>query len=446
MTNITFPENFRWGAATAAYQIEGAWQEDGRGPSVWDTLCHTPGIIMNDDTGDVAIDHYHRYKEDVALLKELGLQTYRFSISWPRVLPEGIGRVNQKGIDFYNNLINELISSDIEPIITLYHWDFPQALADQGGWQNRASSDWFLAYAELCFKSFRDRVTQWITFNEPWVDAFAAVFMLGKPTLKGMTRAVGVSHHYMLSHAKAVKAFRNLIPQGKIGITLNLSPTHSASDLPADKEAAGRYDGFLNRWFLDPALKGDYPADMLEIYQRELSQPVIEAGDMELIKNQPSDFIGVNYYSRTVLKEDPEIPVLGLTRVEHRDDTWATNGEVYPQGLHEILVRIDKEYHHPVIYITENGASFGDDDLVKGQVKDETRRSYIERHLAAAHRAIEEGVDLQRYYVWSCFDNFEWVFGYSRRFGIIYVDYATQQRIWKDSARWYQSVIHNNGF
>ena len=446
MTTITFPDGFKWGAATAAYQIEGAWNEDGKGVSVWDTLCHMDGIIMNGDTGDVAIDHYHRYKQDVALLAELGLQTYRFSIAWTRILPEGIGRVNHKGIDFYNNLIDELIAADIEPIITLYHWDFPQALAEQGGWQNRASSDWFREYAEVCFNAFGDRVKQWITFNEPWVDAFAAVFMIGQPTIQGMTRAVSISHHYMLSHAKAVQAFRGLLPDGKIGITLNLSPAHSASESPEDAAATRRYDGFLNRWFLDTALKGTYPEDMLTLYQEVLSEPKIEPGDMALIKSQPSDFLGINYYSRTVIRDDPEIPVLGLNTVEDKDDSWATNGEVYPQGLREILLRVDEDYDHPVLYITENGASFGDDKVVGGRIQDENRRSYIQEHLEAVHQAIADGVDLKRYYVWSCFDNFEWVFGYSRRFGVIYVDYVTQQRIWKDSAHWYKTVIQNNGF
>lgn len=445
MNPIAFPDNFKWGAATSAYQIEGAWREDGKGESVWDTLCHLDDFIMNGDTGDIAIDHYHRYREDVALLQAMGLQTYRFSIAWTRIMPDGTGQVNGKGIDFYNRLINELIAAGIEPIITLYHWDFPQSLADRGGWQNRDSSEWFREYAEVCFTAFGDRVKQWITLNEPWEDAFAVVFLLGQPTVEGMTRAVSISHNYMLSHAKAVRAFRELIPDGKIGISLSLYPSHPDSESEDDIAAAKRYDSFLNRWFLDPVLKGSYPEEMLNTYQAALSEPRIEPGDIALISSQPTDFLGINYYCRSVIKNDPGVPVLGFSLVENRDETWSDLGEVYPQGLYELLVRVDRDYDHPTIYITENGASFGDDHLENGRIQDDRRRIYIEEHLKAAHRAIAEGIDLQRYYVWSCFDNFEWLWGYSRRFGVIYVDYATQERIWKDSAYWYKNVIGNNG-
>lgn len=445
MGKVTFPEGFKWGAATAAYQIEGAWNEDGRGPSVWDTLCHIPGIIQNDDTGDVAIDHYHRYKEDVALLKEMELQTYRFSISWTRIIPEGTGKVNQQGIDFYNNLINELIAADIEPIVTLYHWDFPQALVDKNGWQNRDSADWFTEYAKVCFNEFGDRVKHWITFNEPWVDAFALEFLIGTPTVEGMTKAVTISHNYLRSHAQAVDLYRKLNMGGQIGITLSLSPAYSAAETTEDKEATEIFDGFKNRWFLDSVFKGEYPEDMLTLYQMKIGVPDIFPGDMELIKNNPIDFLGVNYYSRTVLKKVDQVPVLGIEKVENIDDTWATNGEVFPQGLYDLLVRLDKDYDHPLLYITENGASFGDDDIVNGKINDTRRISYLEQHFKAAHRAIEEGVNLQRFYVWSCFDNFEWIFGFSRRFGLIYIDYATQKRIWKESAFWFKQIIENNG-
>ncbi|MCP4754803.1 MAG: beta-glucosidase [Proteobacteria bacterium] len=446
MAKTTFPEGFKWGTATAAYQIEGAWQEDGRGPSVWDTLCHTPGIIMNGDTGDVAIDHYHKYKEDVALLKKMGMQTYRFSISWPRILPDGVGRINPKGIDFYNNLIDELIRADIEPLITLYHWDFPQVLHDRGGWLSRESADWFAEYAEVCFKAFGDKVKQWVTFNEPWVDAYAFAFMVGKPTVEAMSRATKISHHYMLSHARAVEAYRKLAQGGRIGITLNLSPAYPHTDSKEDEAAARRFDGFANRWFLDPALKGSYPEDMLSFYRDKLKAPDILPGDMELIQRNPSDFLGVNYYSRSIVKASNQEPVLELEKVENKDDTWATNGEVYPEGLYDLLVRLDRDYNRPLLFITENGASFGDDELKDGRIEDERRRSYLKRHFEAAHRAIAEGVNLQGYYVWSCFDNFEWIFGYSRRFGLIYIDYQTLERIWKDSAHWYRGVIENNGF
>lgn len=446
MKKVSFPKGFIWGAATSAYQIEGAWQEDGKGESVWDTFSHTPGIVLNGDTGDVAIDHYHRYKEDVAIMKEMGLKSYRFSISWPRIIPRGSGEVNRKGLDFYNNLTDELLGADIEPIITLYHWDFPKVLSDMGGWYNRASIDWFTEYAEVCFRTFGDRVKHWITFNEPWVDAYALVFMLGKPSIEGMAKATGISHHYMLAHARAVEAYRKLDQGGKIGITLNFSPAYPAAESAADEAAALRYDGFLNRWFLDPAMKGSYPEDMLAFYREKLEAPDIQPGDMELIKNNPSDFLGVNYYSRSIVKNSDREPVLELEIVENRDESWATNGEVFPQGLYDLLLRLDRDYNHPVLFITENGASFGGDEVVNGKIKDDRRRDYLERHFEAASRAISEGVNLQRYYVWSLFDNFEWIFGYRRRFGLIYVDYETQERIWKDSAIWYKEVIKNNGF
>jgi len=446
MNKIEFPKDFLWGAATAAYQIEGAWNEDGRGESVWDTLSHTPGIIQNGDTGDVAIDHYHRYQEDVAIMKAVGLQTYRFSISWPRVLPHGSGQTNQKGVDFYNRLIDELLANGIEPIITLYHWDFPQKLADKGGWQKRASADWFAEYAKLCFTSFGDRVADWITFNEPWVDAYAAVFMLGKPTVDNMARANRKSHHYMLSHAKAIEIFRDLVPKGRIGITLSLSPGYAETDTQKDLAATNRFDGFKNRWFLDPSLKGAYPEDMLAWYREKQIAPDIREGDLDLLKNNPQDFLGVNYYSRTIVRASGDEPVLELEKVEKRDETWATNGEVYPEGLVDLLVRLDRDYDHPLLFITENGASFGDEEIVELRIDDPGRQTYLAQHFEAASRAISKGVNLKRYYVWSLFDNFEWIFGYSRRFGLVYVDYNTQKRTWKQSAFWYQQVIQENGF
>lgn len=441
-----FPDGFVWGTATSSYQIEGAWNEDGKGESVWDAISHMGNVVMNGETGDVAIDHYHRYKGDVAIMKEMGLQSYRFSIAWPRVLPDGTGDINKKGIEFYNNLIDELWKADIEPIITLYHWDYPKVLSDKGGWRLRESTDWFAEYSQTCFEAFGDRVSQWTTFNEPWVDAYARVFMVGRPTIEGMATATKVSHHYMLSHAKAVRAFREICPDGTIGITCNLAPAYPCTDSEEDNAAARRHDGFLNRWFIDPAMKGEYPEDMLAYYKDKLDAPHIEAGDMELIKANPVDYLGVNYYAPARIRASEKEPVLGLVRVEDRDETWATNGEVYPKGLYDLLVRLDKDYGHPVLFITENGTSFGDEELVDGKNHDDRRIDYLKGHLEMVHKAISEGVDLRRYYQWSMFDNFEWIFGYGRRFGIIYVDFETQGRIWKDSAHWYKGVIKNNGF
>ena len=446
MKKVSFPQGFVWGAATSAYQIEGAWREDGKGESVWDVYSHSPGFVLNEDTGDVVIDHYHRYKQDVAIMKKMGLKSYRFSISWSRVLPKGIGEVNQKGLDFYGNLIDELLCAGVEPIITLYHWDFPKALSDKGGWHSRASIDWFREYAEVCFEAFGDRVKHWITFNEPWVDAYAPVFMLGKPSAEGMARATRISHHYLLSHAKAIEAYRKLDQDGEIGIALNLSPAYPATESAADKAATLRFDGFMNRWFLNSVMRGAYPEDMLAFYREKLEVPDIQTGDIELMSANLSDFLGVNYYSRSVVRSSDQEPVLELEIVENRDEGWATNGEVFPQGLYDLLLRLDREYDHPLLYITENGASFGEGRVVNGNIEDNRRREYLERHFDSASRAISRGVSLQRYYVWSLFDNFEWIFGYSRRFGLIYVDFKTQKRIWKESAIWYKDVIRNNGF
>jgi beta-glucosidase len=446
MTRIKFPDGFLWGAATSAYQIEGAWDEDGRGESVWDFYCRTLKIAANQETGDVAIDHYHRYKSDIAMMKELGIKTYRFSISWPRIIPAGAGEVNRKGISFYNNVVDELLSAGIEPVACLYHWDYPMALTRREGWGSRNSVQWFADYAAVCFRALGDRVKTWLTMNEPWVDIFAPQFMVGKPTSEGMGKAVKASHHYMLANAKAIEAFRETVKAGKIGVAFALSPVYPATGSEPDRVAVQRWDGFVNRWFLDPMLKGCYPEDMLEFYRERFKAPEIQAGDMELIKKQPLDFVGVNYYSRKVVKSSRAEPVLEAEVVENRDPTWATNGEVYPEGLYDILLRLDREYDHPVIFITENGTSFGDEQLKDGRLNDSWRIDFLAKHLEAASRAIDKGVRLKRYYVWSVFDNFEWVFGYGRRFGIIHVDFKTQARTWKQSAIWYQAVIKNNGF
>jgi beta-glucosidase len=440
-----FPKDFMWGAATSAYQIEGAWNMDGKGESVWDVYCRTLKIAANGETGDVAIDHYHRYEEDVAEMKALRLQTYRFSISWPRILPNGVGETNPKGIDFYTRLIDTLVAADIEPLICLYHWDYPKALADRGGWSNRESVDWFAEYAGACFDAFGDRVTQWLTINEPWVDVYAPQFMMGRPSQDRMAKAVKISHHYNLAHARAVEAFRQKVQGGTIGIALSLRPIYPASNADADKVAAERYDGFMNRWFLDPVVKGEYPEDMLSFYRRRFDGPDIRSQDMALLKNHRLDFLGVNYYSREIVRRSDSEPVLEAEVVRNVDETWATNGEVYPEGLFDLLLRLDRDYEHPVLYITENGASFGDEEIADGRVVDVRRQEYLTRHIQAAHRALSQGVDLRRFYLWSVFDNFEWIFGYSRRFGVIFVDFETQERTWKDSARWYQGVIKNNG-
>jgi len=447
MSKITFPKDFVWGAATASYQIEGAVTQDGRGESIWDRFSHTPGKVLNGDTGDVACDHYNRYKEDVQLMKELGLKGYRFSIAWPRIYPQGKGQVNQKGIDFYDSLVDELLKAGIEPAITLYHWDLPQTLQDMGGWDNRDVIDYFADYAFKMYDVLGDRVNKWITHNEPWVVAFVGnAFGEHAPGYKDYALAVRISHHLLLSHAKAVQAYRQSGSDGQIGITLNLTPVYPASDSPEDCEAAQFQDGFQNRWFLDPVFKGAYPEDILEFYQEKINAPVIQDGDMKLIADNSIDFIGINYYTRAVVKKGREAAFESIEHV-HPEGTYTEMGwEVYPKGLYDLLVRIHRDYNSPDIYITENGAAFKDDKSVEGRVDDQDRLEYLRSHFEAAHKAIQDGVRLRGYYVWSLMDNFEWAFGYSKRFGIVYVDYETLKRTPKKSALWYRDVIADNGF
>jgi beta-glucosidase len=457
---IRFPDDFVWGTASSAYQVEGAWQEDGKGPSVWDTYTNVYGLAGG-ETGNVAIDQYHRYVEDVALMKEMGIQSYRFSVAWTRVLPQGTGEVNPAGLDYYSRLVDELLAAGIEPAITLFHWDLPQALAERGGWHNRESVEWFEEYARVMFEALGDRVPTWITFNEPYIDLFVIGGAIGAmldpetPAVANpfempaevMAAQAPAAHHLMMAHARAVEAYRELELEGKIGITLSISPAYPATDSDEDQAAAHVADGLHNRWFLDPVLKGTYPADILALYSEHLDVG-IQDGDMEQLAANPVDFLGVNYYSPTRARAAPESDHFGWERLPNPDEHPAFNGEVYPDGLYDLLVRVDREYGQPLIYITENGAGFGpeDDQLVGGQVNDTLRRDYVKRHLAAAHRAILDGVNLKRYYLWSVFDNFEWIFGFERRFGLVYVNFETQERIWKGSAYDYQSYIRDNGF
>lgn len=448
MSLIIFPKDFIWGSATASYQIEGAVNEDGRGESIWDRFSHTPGKVTNGDTGDVACDHYHRYKQDIKIMKEIGLQSYRFSIAWPRIFPEGKGKMNQKGIDFYDRLINELLENGIDPAVTLYHWDLPQALQDSGGWSNHDTADYFAEYAERIFKVLGDRVNKWITHNEPWCVAFAG-HRQGRhaPGFTDFSLAVQVSHHLMLSHAKAVQAYKALNSKtGKIGITLNLYPIYPASDSFEDTETAMLVDGYHNRWFLDPAFKGQYPQDMLNFYKEKLNSPVIQPGDMEIIAANPAEFLGINYYFRKVVRKGNIDPVLLFDEVKPEGKYTEMNWEVYPQGLYDLLMRIKKDYNNPLIYITENGAAFKDSKPINGIVEDQDRLNFLKQHFETTAKAVKEGVNVQGYYVWSLMDNFEWAHGYTKRFGLIYIDYETQERIWKRSALWYKDVIKNNGF
>jgi beta-glucosidase len=440
---ITFPRGFIWGVATSAYQIEGAWNKDGKGESIWDRFSHTPGKIAHGDTGDVGCDHYHRWREDMALIKELGLHAYRFSISWPRLLTEGRGRVNPAGLDFYSRLVDALLEAAIEPFVTLYHWDLPQALQDQGGWPARATAEAFVEYADLAARKLGDRVKHWITFNEPYVSAMVG-YLEGRhaPGHSDLNEALAAAHHLLLAHGWAVPFIRRNSPRTQVGITLNLSGQTPASPSAADRAAAWQQDGIKSRWFLDPLSARGYPADIVQHYGHPMD--FVQAGDLEAMA-APLDFLGVNYYTRGVVRssvvaEAENAPRTVFPNPERTEMGW----EVYPEGLYELLGRVHFDYRFPALYVTENGAAYPDQIGPDGQVDDPSRVAFLREHLAAAARAIAAGVPLRGYFAWSLMDNFEWAHGYSKRFGLIYVDYPTQRRVLKTSAHWYRQVIAAN--
>ncbi|MDQ3821820.1 MAG: GH1 family beta-glucosidase [Actinomycetota bacterium] len=436
---MTFPAGFRWGAATAAYQVEGA--ADTRGPSIWDTFCRIPGAVVNGDTGDVACDHYRRWPEDLDLMARLGLQSYRFSIAWARVLPEGRGRPSRAGLDFYRRLVDGLLERSIEPLATLYHWDLPQRLQDEGGWPRRDTAERFAEYAALVFGELGGSVRRWITHNEPWVSAFLGhAFGTKAPGLRDWRAAAAAAHHVLLSHGLAVRAFRERPGTGEIGIALNLSPVYAATSAPDDGEAARRYDGFLNRWFLDPVLRGGYPADTVEELER-LAGPfdVVRPGDLETIA-APVDFLGVNYYSRTRVRRDDAAPFRALSAPPELPIT-EMGWEIAPDAFVDLLVRLRRDYGPVPLVVTENGAAFADPIPTNGEVDDPDRVAFLRGHVEAVRRAVEAGVRVEGYYAWSFLDNFEWELGYQKRFGLVYVDYPTQRRIPKRSALWYRDWI-----
>jgi beta-glucosidase len=427
-----FPKDFVWGAATASYQIEGAWNEDGKGESIWDRFCHTPGKVRDGDTGDVACDHYHRWAEDLELIKKLGVGAYRFSVAWPRILPNGHGAVNQAGLKL-----------NIEPYVTLYHWDLPQKLQDEGGWPSRAIVDAFVEYSDIVSRSLGDRVKNWITLNEPWVSAFIG-YRDGRhaPGNTNLHEALAAAHHLLLAHGQAVPVIRRNCPEARVGITLNLTPQVPASASVADRVAATSVDGYINRWFLDPLVGRGYPQDMVNEFGDEMA--FIQATDMEVL-SIPVDFLGVNYYTRNIVRSDKVSETENAPRTVFRgDEITEMDWEVYPEGLYKTLGRLYFDYNFPAIYITENGAAFNDQVSADGEVNDPARLSYIKRHLEQVHRAIEIGVPVKGYFAWSLLDNFEWAYGYSKRFGLIYVNYQTQKRILKSSAEWYRKVIRNH--
>ena len=443
----SFPSNFVWGAATASYQIEGAWDEDGKGESIWDRFTHTPGHVFEGHTGDVACDHYHRWPQDIELMKSLGLRAYRFSIAWPRILPDGRGRVNQAGLEFYSRLVDGLLAADITPFVTLYHWDLPQALQDAGGWPARATAEAFVEYAGVVSAALGDRVKNWITHNEPWcVSILSHQIGAHAPGLRDTEAALRAAHHVLLSHGWAVPVIRANSPGAEVGITLNMEWVEAASRSAADARVAGEADGRFNRWFLDPLYGRHYPADVVAGYAAALPNGLdfVLPGDLDAIAS-PTDFLGLNYYSRRVARDEGAADNLPQEILADRPRT-EMGWEEYPEGLYGLLNWLHFGYRPPKIYVTENGASFGNGPDAAGRVADTRRLNYLRDHFSAARQAMNNGVPLAGYFVWSLMDNFEWAEGYRQRFGIVWVDYETQQRIPKDSALWYRDVIAANGF
>ena len=437
----TLPGGFIWGAATSSYQIEGAVTEEGRGESIWDRFSHTPGKTKNGETGDVAIDHYHLWKSDIDLMAELGLNAYRFSVAWPRILPSGRGQVNSKGLDFYDRLVDGLLERGIDPWLTLYHWDLPQVLEDVGGWRNRATVDAFAEYTDVVTRRLGDRVKHWITINEPWVASFLG-HMLGilAPGIQDLKATLASAHLLLLAHGRAVDIVRDNVKDAKVGITLNLAPVYPDSDSAADEQAAHSMDGQLNRWFLDPVYRGRYPEDLVRTLDE--SMPEIEAEDFSII-SRPTDFLGINYYSPFYIAHDASSP-MAMRMTDREGEHTSVGWLVRPESLEELLVRVHDDYSPAAIYITENGAAFDDEPPVEGRVRDPRRTAYLHDHILAGLKSIDEDVPLKGYFVWSLFDNYEWSEGYSKRFGITYVDYSTMERTLKDSARWYSEVTRSN--
>jgi beta-glucosidase len=440
----SFPEKFLWGGATSAYQIEGSPLADGAGPSIWQRFAHTPGMTKNGDTGDVACDHYRRFREDIALMRGLGLKAYRFSIAWARVFPEGTGRINPAGLGFYERLVDTLLENGIEPMATLYHWDLPAALDDRGGWLNREVADWFAEYARTMFRRLDGRVKMWATLNEPWVITDGG-YLHGAlaPGHRNRFEAPIASHNLLRSHALAVRAYR---AEGRhqVGLVVNIEPKYPASRSAQDLAATARADAYMNRQYLDPVFLGTYPAELREIFGE--AWPDWPPEDFALIR-EPIDFLGVNYYTRSVVRFDPASWPLHASAVRQENATYTETGwEVFPPAPTDTLVRVKERYGNPPVYITENGAAFVDPATVNGSgLADPLRVDYFKRHLLALREAIDAGCDVRGYFAWSVLDNLEWSLGFSKRFGIVHVDFATQKRTAKDSAHFYAKVIASNG-
>lgn len=459
---LLFPAKFVWGAATAAYQIEGAWDEDGKGLSSWDTFSHIPGKISDKSTGDVACDHYHRYKEDVAIMKKIGLKNYRLSISWSRILPDGKGSVNQKGLDFYKYLFDEMLKNKIDPFVTLYHWDLPEALSKKGGWYRRDTAEYFADYAELLVKNFNGQVKNWITLNEPSVNMMAG-YLVGEhaPGKKNPFKIFNVAHNFLLAHGLGLERIKSIDPKSKVGLTNALSSVYSlspdvslygtAEQYTSDPEKSARdrkghifAEAAFMRLFMDPVFKGKYP-DALQSMIRLFNHDIHD-GDMKII-SRPMDFVGVNHYFRTIVSNSLN-PLMRFKfeKPDYKGVSFTDMGwEIYAPAFYDLLMWIKNEYNNPLVYITENGAAFKEAPE-KGILHDENRIDFLKNYIGATHKAIQDGANIKGYFVWSFLDNFEWAYGYSKTFGIVHVNYQNQKRIIKDSGNWYSKVIKNNGF
>ncbi len=447
---FAFPKGFFWGTATAAYQIEGAWNEDGKGESIWDRFAHTAGKIKNGDTGDVACDSYHRWREDIALMRAMDLNSYRFSVSWPRIQPSGTGGLNAKGIDYYSRLVDALLEARIRPFVTLYHWDLPQSLEDAGGWTNRDIVSRFADYVQVAARALGDRVSDWMLFNEP-----AAFVDLGylegthAPGRKSLLDFLRATHVVNLAQGAGFRALKTAQPNGRVGTAFSMSWCEPASDSEADKLASERAHAIVNTWFLDPALRGSYPEALTFFPERVMG---IRSGDMEKMR-APLDFIGINLYYRTIASATS-----ALERLTHPQEwlfpvkmEFATAGpktdmgwEVWPQALYDMVTRITRDYNRPAIEITESGCAYNDAPDASGEIHDDRRITYHREYLSALARAMAEGADVRGYHAWSLMDNFEWAEGYSQRFGFSYVDFKTQKRTVKDSGKWYAKVAAEN--
>lgn len=437
---IEFPADFVWGVSSSSYQIEGAWNEDGKGLSIWDTFAHDTDKIAGGDTGDVACDHYHRYREDIALMAELGIGAYRFSVSWPRIFPEGRGKVNVKGVDFYDRLIDRLLEANIDPWPCLYHWDLPQALQDKGGWTNRDIAEWFADYSAYVAEHLGDRIERFVVLNEPQVIAIMGhLFGIHAPGLSDLSAFAAATHHLNLAQGTALQRLRQTESRWQLGTVLNVQPVHPVDEGEEHQQPVALFDAAWNRNFLEPLFHGRYPQ-----VTQGMMMPLIHDGDLERIQ-QPLDFLGLNLYTRVRAQADMQ-SVIGISQAPPPEgaELTAMGWEVYPDALHEVLLMLKEEYGNPAVFVTENGAAFEDRPGRDGKVNDRERIRFFEGYLQAAQRALQDGVNLKGYLLWTLLDNFEWAEGYDKRFGIVQVDFKTQTRTPKASFDWWQQVMQTN--